>query len=143
MHKIHSTISWGLFLILNLIVSVGADELKIDKIICKPKIAYHCTLKTCTKIDIVDIYTSKYIEINLKNNTLTGSIDDYIADIEYNFKNDNGSKSMIIYGSHHRESSSYDWVLNIDINNRKMTIASINSQASNTVFGECDWNINK
>ena len=117
----------------------NTDKQNIESIKCKPTVAYNCTLQSCKKIDIIDIFTSQYFEVDLKNKKIIGSISKLVTNIDFTAKKSSSKNALIFFGSHHRASSPYDWILRIELDDGEMKLTSISSDETNTLFGQCHW----
>jgi len=143
MRNKHSTISGILLIISTQIALANTDKHNIESIKCKPTVAYNCTLQDCKKIDIIDIYTSQYFEVDLKNKKVIGSVNKLVTNIDFTAKDSSGENALIFFGSHHRASSPYDWILRVELDNGEMKLTSVSSDEVNTLFGQCYWGAEK
>lgn len=111
----------------------------VSRISCQPDVAYLCTLQSCQKIDIIDIYASQNLVIDLKKNTLTGALGDTQININHIRREENETDAFVFSGTHHDSMISYNWIFRIDKTSKKMTISSISGETSHTIFGSCQW----
>lgn len=123
-------------------VSTGAQlsaDAPPDKIRCVPEVGYKCSIESCQRIEVVTAYTSQYLDIDLKKNTITGNLDGKTVDIEYVSKEEIRKDAYVLYGTYSELSSIYNWAFRVDKTIGKMVITSVSEASSGTIFGTCHW----
>ncbi len=109
-----------------------------ERITCTPQKLYHCIIDHCEEIALINLDgLSQSFTIYPKKHLITGQSeqDRFVADnLRRNRQN---SEAYVFFGL--RPNTRYDWVLSIDKQSGDMTVGSVKSDESYTIFGRCDW----